>query len=666
MTESDPQQPNSTPLETTHQRLLGFDCTSSSRQQAADDIGRAIASKQQQRVLFLNAAKVTSQEVDYRSLLAPAERLYADGQSIVFAAKALGAPLQERVTGVDLLADLLGRASENRWRVYFLGSTDAVLSDVTKVVAERFPGAVIAGTHNGYFDSVLDAEIVELVKAAKPDLLFVAMPSPRKEEWVMENGFATGASVTMGIGGSLEVLTGRVDRAPKIVQSIGLEWAWRVAQEPSRLWRRYAQSNLRFLALTAREMLRSTGSKQGSLANTAQSQGDHVGATLRTRHRMKADDLKGFDPYDALLSPVFRLPLLRSNWVARFGLQQVILRSPVNLRPVLRTPKQLNAVTAGLYVQGLADLADANLIDSGEAAAEAAAWIAELRRLRSSGWSGTCWGYPFPWEGRRGAHRTPTDFPTVVATGMILNGLHRAWKVFGIDEARELVADGAGFVLEDLNVVDGDERAFCWSYSPADHQAVLNATMKGTRLLAQAEDAGAGLGAEVMAKAAASARYVSEHQQADGGWPYAVAGDPRSWRDSFHTAYILECFDTFQALTQDEQFNATITRGWEHYRSTFFTEDLVPRYFDTADEPLDPTAVGQALLTLARFGDIDGAQGIVNAVMGPLGNPDGSFRYRPRGSRGRAGGVHYMRWSTAWMFVGLAKVAATSAKQDQS
>jgi len=253
VSESDAQQPNSSPVETTHQRLLGFDCTSSSRQQAADDIGRAIASKQQQRVLFLNAAKVTSQEVDYRSLLAPAERLYADGQSIVFAAKALGAPLPERVTGVDLMADLLGRASKNRWRVYFLGSTDAVLSDVTKVVAERFPGAVIAGTQNGYFDSALDPEIVELVKAAKPDLLFIAMPSPRKEEWVMRHGFATGASVTMGIGGSLEVLTGRVARAPGFVQRLGLEWAWRVIQEPGRLWQRYAQSNLRFIWLVMKE-----------------------------------------------------------------------------------------------------------------------------------------------------------------------------------------------------------------------------------------------------------------------------------------------------------------------------------------------------------------------------------------------------------------------------
>jgi N-acetylglucosaminyldiphosphoundecaprenol N-acetyl-beta-D-mannosaminyltransferase len=570
--------------------LFGFTLTNTTLQSATDSIAGSITANEQRTILFLNAAKVTERKVDYSSLLGEADLLLADGQSIVFASRLFRQPLVERVAGVDLMDKLLERASDLGWKVFFLGSTNEVLADVVEVVGNRYPGAVIAGTRDGYFDRSLDSQVAAEISQTSPDLLFVAMPSPRKEQWVLEFGPQSGAKASMGIGGSLEVLTGRVDRAPKIVQSIGLEWAWRVAQEPSRLWRRYAQSNLRFLALTAREMLRSTGSKQGSLANTAQSQGDLVGATLRTRQRMKADDLKGFDPYDALLSPVFRLPLLRSNWVARFGLQQVILRSPVNLRPVLRTPKQLNAVTAGLYVQGLADLADANLIDSGEAAAEAAAWIAELRRLRSSGWSGTCWGYPFPWEGRRGAHRTPTGFPTVVATGMILNGLHRAWKVFGIDEARALVADGAGFVLEDLNVVDGDERAFCWSYSPADHQAVLNATMKGTRLLAQAEDAGAGLGAEVMAKAAASARYVSEHQQADGGWPYAVAGDPRSWRDSFHTAYILECFDTFQALTQDEQFNATITRGWEHYRSTFFTKDLVPRYFDTADEPLEKKA----------------------------------------------------------------------------
>ena len=385
---------------------------------------------------------------------------------------------------------------------------------------------------------------------------------------------------------------------------------------------------------------------------------------LKTRSLMLAQDLEGWDPYDALTSPLFRLPLLRSNWLLRFGAQQVVLRSPLNLRPLLRTPRRRNAVTSGLYVEGIADLAAAGLLDPAEAAADAERWIADLAASRTPGWSGTCWGYPFPWEGRRGAHRTPEGFPTVVATGMVLNGLHRAWKVLGLESARSLVADGAGFVLNDLNVVDGDGEAFCWSYSPADQQAVLNASMKATRLLAQAKDAGADIGEREMARAAGSARYVAAHQQDDGGWPYAVGGDPRSWRDTFHTAYILECYDTWRTLTGDRSLDSTIERGWQHYRTTFF-DGPIPKYWDTEALPLDPTAVGQALLTLPAFGEAPFALEVAAATMPLLGNPDGSFRYRGRGERGRAGGVHYMRWSTAWMFAGLARLAAVAPSLNQ-
>lgn len=376
---------------------------------------------------------------------------------------------------------------------------------------------------------------------------------------------------------------------------------------------------------------------------------------------MAAQGLEGWDPYDALTSPIFALPLLRSSWLIRFGAQQVILRSPVNLRPILRTPKRRNPVTVGLYVQGIADLAAASLISREEASGEAETWIADLEATRAAGWSGSCWGYPFPWEGRRGAHRTPEGFPTVVATGMILNGLHRAWKILGLERARALVADGAGFVLNDLNIVDAGEGTICWSYSPADHQAVLNASMKATRVLAQAADAGAGLSAEDMEQAGASARYVAACQQADGGWPYAVAGDPRTWRDSFHTAYILECLKAWRSLVGDHSLDETIDRGWRHYRTTFFGGPL-PKYWDADTQPLDPTVAGQALLTLIEFGDLQFASQVATAVMPLLANSDGSFRYRGRGERGRAGGVHYMRWSTAWMFAGLARLASAGTR----
>jgi N-acetylglucosaminyldiphosphoundecaprenol N-acetyl-beta-D-mannosaminyltransferase len=182
------------------------------------------------------------------------ERLYADGQSIVFAARALGTPLPERVAGVDLMLELLQRGSTNRWRVFLLGATDEVLSDVSDVISQRFSGVVLAGTRNGYFSADLDSEVAAEISETSADLVLVAMPSPRKETWVNDHGLATGASVIMGVGGSLDVLSGHVKRAPEFLQRAGFEWAWRVAQEPRRLWRRYAQSNARFIAGVIREM----------------------------------------------------------------------------------------------------------------------------------------------------------------------------------------------------------------------------------------------------------------------------------------------------------------------------------------------------------------------------------------------------------------------------
>jgi len=106
---------------------------------------------------------------------------------------------------------------------------------------------------------------------------------------------------------------------------------------------------------------------------------------LATRALMHDDDLTGWDPYDALTSPIFRLPLLPSKWLLRFGAQQVVLRFPINLRPLLRTPRQLNAVTVGLYIQGLADLAAAGSIDHQQASNEVSEWIDRLEQLRSPG-----------------------------------------------------------------------------------------------------------------------------------------------------------------------------------------------------------------------------------------------------------------------------------------
>lgn len=379
-----------------------------------------------------------------------------------------------------------------------------------------------------------------------------------------------------------------------------------------------------------------------------------------TRNAMRDCDLEGHDPYDGLTSPLFNLPLLRTSWLPRFASQQLVLRSPVDLRGPMRIPRQLNAVTVALYVQGLADLAESGRLTKDEVASEISRWVEKLETLASPTYSGPCWGYPFPWEGRR--HRMPADTPTVVATSMVVNALHSVWQSFGNETARQMVIASSKFVLDDLPRAEGPEGTFCWSYSPVDHQKVLNATLKGSRILIQAIEAGMDVSEVAGCESAAidSARFVALHQEEDGGWPYAADGDPRTWRDHHHTGYVLECLDTVSIWTRDPLLSGSVQKGWIHYRSNFFDHDNLPLYYDDRDGPLDATAAGQAMITLARFGDAKFGVDVAEACLSILARPDGTFVYRRNGKR--LSRTHFIRWSTAWMFAGMARLLRTEAE----
>lgn len=373
--------------------------------------------------------------------------------------------------------------------------------------------------------------------------------------------------------------------------------------------------------------------------------GTVLSAAQSARRRLLADDLAGWDPYDGLTSPLFRLPGLRSSWLVRFGAQQVILRAPFNLRPLLRIEPQVNAVTVALYLQGLVDLAAVGVVLRDRALAEIDLRVAELERMRSDG-SGACWGYPFPWEGRR--HRMPAGTPTVVATSIVVNALFRVWRFTGHEAAGALVRDSARFVLEDLPTVVDDDSGLCWAYSPVDDNAVLNATLKGSRLLAQAVAAGFPERDRALRAAHRSAWFVAAHAEASGRLPYAVLGDARTWADNFHTGYVLECFDEYRELTGDHSFDATIARASQYYASSFFADDGTPRYYDDRDGRLDPTAAGQAMLVLPRLDRLPLAERVAAITIERLQRSDGSFAYRPDRPE------HFARWSTAWVFAGLA------------
>lgn len=377
-----------------------------------------------------------------------------------------------------------------------------------------------------------------------------------------------------------------------------------------------------------------------------------VGGVLRAKTLLVAEDYRGYDPYDALASPAFDWPLLRSRLARRVG-QQLLKRSPLNLRPLLGIRKGRNPVTLALGIQAWTELATVDTDHREWYLAETQRLVRELDALRSPGWSGACWGYDFDWEARGATISAHT--PTVVATGFVTNALVLAHERLAVPGALDLCESACAFVREDLFRTAGPKESFCWSYSPYDRGRVLNATAKGARLLAQVGELTGRH--ELFTDARATLDYVAAEQRDDGSWPYAI-DDPRSWADNFHTAYVLDALDEYRERAGDRELDDTIDRGWRYYRSHFFDDGWRPRYYDTSALPVDCTAVAQSMITLCRFGDVPTALRIAAWSVDELQRDDGGFLYRIY--RHHTNRIQYMRWSTAWMLVGLATALAAS------
>ena len=364
--------------------------------------------------------------------------------------------------------------------------------------------------------------------------------------------------------------------------------------------------------------------------------------------RLERDGLSGWDPYDALCSPLFALPGLRSSRALRYGAQQALKRSPWNLRPILRVPKQLNPVSIGLYVQGQAHRAvsDPPSIEWRRRNVQAA--VERLAATVTPGYRGACWGYPFDWETRYGS--VPAGTPTLVATGMIGHGLWSVHNTFGGEQSRELILSAAEFVVDDVPRIDTADGAACWTYGPGSRQAVVNATLKGSRLLVHAHALGGR--DDLLCAAAGSVRFAVAQQLPSGAWPYSLS-DRRA--DNFHTGYVLDCLRAYRRHSGDHSVDDSIERGWTYYRHGFFTADGTPKYYDDRVEPLDATACAQAIITLCEFGDIATAERVAELAVRRLALPDGSFAYQRRG--GRTVRIPFLRWSTAWMYCALSRLA---------
>ena len=219
-------------------------------------VEKRVASREPGAHVCVNAANVVRahDDSDYLALLERADLIGADGQPLVWGARLLGQRLPERVTGIDLMERVLTRARESRWRVYLLGGRDHVVTRLADRLAAE--GLEIVGRQHGYFDSRDEDRIVSDLRGCEPDVLFVGMPTPVKERFIIDRASAAGVPVSIGVGGSFDVLAGELRRAPRLLQRCGLEWLFRLAQEPRRLFGRYAVTNTKFVALLVVAMLR--------------------------------------------------------------------------------------------------------------------------------------------------------------------------------------------------------------------------------------------------------------------------------------------------------------------------------------------------------------------------------------------------------------------------
>lgn len=211
--------------------------------------------------MSVNVSKLVPMQADpaLREAIERCAVINADGMAVVWASRLLGDPLPERVAGVDLMHELIGLAVRRGYPIYVLGARAEVLETAVARLRELSPGLRIAGYRDGYFDEAESPEVVAAIRDSGARILFVAMSSPRKESWLAAHGPELGVSLAMGVGGSIDIVAGVTKRAPLLWQRLGLEWLYRMLQEPRRMLRRYLGTNLRFCLLVARELIRRRG-----------------------------------------------------------------------------------------------------------------------------------------------------------------------------------------------------------------------------------------------------------------------------------------------------------------------------------------------------------------------------------------------------------------------
>jgi len=219
--------------------VLGCRVDAVTLDEALEVLSRFIASGKPHHIVTLNAemAYRALHDPEFRNIINRAGLVTPDGAGIVWAAHMLGSPVPERVAGIDLVQALAVRAAKEGWRLFLYGGAPGVAEEAARRLKKRYPGLNILGTSHGYLSPKEEEELLQNLRKTPPDVLLVALGSPKQEYWIARHLAELGIPVAIGVGGSLDVLAGRTKRAPRFMQRLGLEWLYRVMREPRRVKR---------------------------------------------------------------------------------------------------------------------------------------------------------------------------------------------------------------------------------------------------------------------------------------------------------------------------------------------------------------------------------------------------------------------------------------------
>lgn len=219
--------------------ILGINIDKVDQTQALDKIQQFIDSQQPHYIVTANAEIIyqASKDDQMRHLINGADLITADGSGVLWASKHIGQPLTQRVTGIDLVHAICQRSQTKGWRIYIIGAAPGIAQQAADKLRQQYPQCQIIGTQHGYYQPQEEETILQQIRQSAPDIILVAMGAPRQEKWITQHQQQLQIPVAMGIGGSLDVISGNLKRAPQWMQKLSLEWLYRVIKQPTRIKR---------------------------------------------------------------------------------------------------------------------------------------------------------------------------------------------------------------------------------------------------------------------------------------------------------------------------------------------------------------------------------------------------------------------------------------------